>query len=80
MIYSERIGSCIAGVGNAIGCQGSAYRGISSGRQGAEGTCGTVDVLASNGPGRRHVMSLHIAGGDDISRSINLVYPIQAAI
>ena len=80
VIYSERIGSCIAGVGNAIGCQGSAYRGISSGRQGAEGTCGTVDVLASNGPGRRHVMSLHIAGGDDISRSINLVYPIQAAI
>ena len=48
VIYSERIGSCIAGVGNAIGCQGSAYRGISSGRQGAEGTCGTVDGSACN--------------------------------
>ena len=80
MLYSERIGSCIAGVGNAIGCQGSAYRGIAGGRQGAEGAGGTLDFLASNGPGGRHVMSLHIAGGDDISGSINLVYPIQIAI
>ena len=80
MLYSERIGSCIAVVGNAIGFQGSAYRGIAGGRQGAEGAGGTVDFLASNGPGGRHVMSLYIAGGDDISGSINLVYPIQTAI
>ena len=80
MIDLQCIGGCIAGIGNAIGCQGSAYRGVAGGSQGAKGTGGTIDVFPFNRSFSSDIMGLHIAGGDDITGSINLVYPIQAAI